>query len=89
MSFRALAPTVSGFQGLAFLGLGMTASAPRPAIASWPLPVSIRREICAVVCAHRRLSVNCWDIMGSGQHGSSQATLSPRAGDPVSNGAGR
>ena len=39
-SFRAMAPALVGFQGLAFLRGGMTACAPRAAIASWHLRVS-------------------------------------------------
>jgi hypothetical protein len=40
MSLHAIAPAVSGFQGLAFLRGGMIAAAPRAAIASWHLRVS-------------------------------------------------
>ena len=39
-SLRAIAPAVSGFQGLAFLRGGMIAAAPRAAMASWHLRVS-------------------------------------------------
>jgi hypothetical protein len=39
-SLRAIAPGVSGFQGLAFLRGGMIAAAPRAAMASWHLRVS-------------------------------------------------
>jgi hypothetical protein len=40
ISLRAIAPAVSGFQGLAFLRGGMIAAAPRAAMASWHLRVS-------------------------------------------------
>ena len=39
-SLRAIAPVVSGFHGLAFLRGGMTAAAPRSAMASWHFLVS-------------------------------------------------
>ncbi len=39
-SFRAMAPALDGLHGLAFLRGGMTAWAPRAAIASWHLRVS-------------------------------------------------
>jgi hypothetical protein len=39
-SFRAMAPAVDGFHGLAFLRGGMTAWAPRPAMALWHSRVS-------------------------------------------------
>jgi len=38
-SFRAMAPALDGFHGLAFLRGGITASAPRSATASWHLRV--------------------------------------------------
>ena len=40
ISLRAMAPAVSGFQGLAFFRGGMIAAAPRSAMASWHLRVS-------------------------------------------------
>ena len=39
-SFRACAPAVVGFQGLAFLRGGMMAAAPRSPMASWHFRVS-------------------------------------------------